>query len=179
MTEEWRDIKGYEGIYQVSNLGNIKALKRKRKNGLVYKEHLMKSYDARGGYKRIMLCDDSMNKNRFMVHRLVAMAFIENPNNLPQINHKDENPKNNNVENLEWCTCKYNQNYGGRIERVSGENNSQHKLTEQQVREIRKTYIPHSKDFNQEKLASKYGVTRRVVHDIIYRHKWKRCLEGE
>ena len=126
-----------------------------------------------------MLCDESMNKRRYMVHRLVAEAFIDNPYDLPQVNHKDENPKNNNVNNLEWCTREYNVNYGGRIARVSGENNSQHKLTEQQVIEVRNTYIRGSKDFNQEKLAEKYGVTRRVIHDIVYFHKWKLVKQEE
>lgn len=177
--EEWRDVVGYEGLYQVSNLGSVKALPRQRKNGLFYKGHIMKDYRAKGGYRRIMLCDDHMNKRRYMVHRLVAEAFIDNPLNLPQVNHKDENTANNNANNLEWCTREYNVNYGGRISRISGENNSQHKLTWQQVKEIRETYVPRSKDFNQESLAKKFGVTRRVIHDIVYYYKWKLYKGGE
>lgn len=109
--EEWRDIKGYEGLYQVSNLGRVKSLARKTNNQYGKKERLMTQKLDKDGYKRV-----GLNKNGkqiyYGVHRLVAQAFISNPNNYPQINHKDENKSNNKVDNLEWCDGKYNQNYG-------------------------------------------------------------------
>ena len=109
--EEWRDIKGYEGLYQVSNLGRVKSLARKINNQYGKKERLMTQKIDKDGYKRV-----GLNKNGkqiyYGVHRLVAQAFISNPNNYPQINHKDENKSNNKVDNLEWCDGKYNQNYG-------------------------------------------------------------------
>ena len=102
--EEWRDIKGYEGKYKISSYGKVKSLKHKD-------EKLLKpSYD-KDGYKQVILCDNGKDKKWF-IHRLVAIHFLPNPNNLPQVNHKDEDKANNVVENLEWCTCKYNINYG-------------------------------------------------------------------
>ena len=103
MSEEWRDIQGYEGLYQVSNLGNIKSLFR-------YKKILKKS-PVSSGYLSVELWKDKKNR-RHLIHRLVAKAFIPNPEQLPQINHKDEDKTNNQVDNLEWCTAKYNMNYG-------------------------------------------------------------------
>ena len=93
--EEWRDIPGYESFYQVSNLGNVRSIRfNKIRN--------MKSWDSHG-YRAVELC---MNNNRYTVgiHRLVALTFIPNPENKPEVNHKDRNKSNNNVENLEWVT---------------------------------------------------------------------------
>lgn len=111
--EEWKDIKGYENKYQISNLGRVKALDYRRTG----KEQII-SIKNNKGYSEVALWKDSKRK-MFMVHRLVAQAFIPNPNNLPQVNHKDENKTNNIVENLEWCTQSYNNSYGTRLERVS------------------------------------------------------------
>ena len=111
--EEWRDIEGYEGLYQISSLGRVKSFPRHTTQGGKLKINKIK-----GGYCLIKLCKNGKTK-RFYVHRLVAQAFISNPNNLPMINHKDENPSNNNVDNLEWCDCKYNNMYGTRLERIS------------------------------------------------------------
>lgn len=121
-TEIWKDIEGYEGLYQVSNMGNIKRVEhedyRCRQGYRVFKERILKPYISTKGYKRVNLSKNN-KKKEVPVHRLVAMAFIENPNNYPQINHKDENKFNNNVDNLEWCTCKYNNNYGTKSQRIS------------------------------------------------------------
>lgn len=112
MTEEiWKDIAGYEGKYQVSNLGRVKSLHYNKTN----KERLLTLGDFRG-YLHVGLSKYS-HKKRFYVHRLVANAFIENPYNFPQVNHKDENKHNNCVENLEWCSVEYNNRYGTKIER--------------------------------------------------------------
>lgn len=108
--EEWRDIEGYEGLYQVSNWGRVKSIK-------FNKEIIMKQKDRRG-YKGIGLRKKGEKQKFYSIHRLVAQAFLENPNNLPCINHKDENKLNNKVENLEWCTYEYNANYGTRVERL-------------------------------------------------------------
>lgn len=115
--EEWRDIKGYEGLYQVSNEGRVKSLERDwtvGKGGNRHKdETIMKLQKSPRGYYRLTLTKDGIETYK-LVHRLVAEAFIENPNGYPYINHKDENPSNNSVENLEWCTPFYNNTYNDR-----------------------------------------------------------------
>ena len=103
MQEVWKDIKGYEGLYQISNTGKVKGLKRNK---------VLKPILQRSGYYYV-----DLQRKRRLVHRLVAEAFIDNPDNLPEVNHKDENKLNNSVENLEWCDSKYNANYGTRNKR--------------------------------------------------------------
>lgn len=112
MEEIWKDIEGYEGKYQVSNLGRVKSL---LKNG-VNRERIMKQQKDKDGYMRIKL-RKSKTQKLYGVHRLVAFAFIPNENNLPMVNHKDEDKANNFANNLEWCDDLYNKNYGTAIER--------------------------------------------------------------
>jgi hypothetical protein len=114
--ELWRDIKGFEGKYQVSDLGNVRSLNY-RQTGEV--SEIKQTLDS-GGYKSVHLSIGG-NDKRFKVHRLVADAFIENPfpEKWDQVNHIDEDKFNNRVENLEWCDQKYNLNYGTRNERIS------------------------------------------------------------
>ena len=112
MNEVWKDIQGYEGKYQVSNLGRVKSLSRKVFNGAGYyviNEKILKPRKTHTGYLRVHLCRD----DRY-IHRLVAEAFIPNSNNYSEVNHKDENKQNNRVDNLEWCTREYNLVYGSR-----------------------------------------------------------------
>ncbi len=111
--EIWKDIVGYEGLYQVSNLGRVKSLYNYKRNGTnILTPRLKKGYYTVGLRK-------NGKRNWRGVHRLIAQAFIPNPNNYPCVNHKDENKLNNVLENLEWCTIKYNNCYGTRIERVT------------------------------------------------------------
>lgn len=105
--EEWKDIKGYEGYYKVSNFGRIKSL-------LFNREKILKTRYNKTGYELV-----NLRNKTFRVHSLVAQAFIPNPNNYSEINHKDENKMNNNVSNLEWCDRKYNCRYGSLPHKVS------------------------------------------------------------
>lgn len=123
MEEIWKDIPGYEGIYVVSNFGKVKSLQRTRKCSygsirIVYEKILNHKID-KDGYHIVTLSKEGKTKC-IGVHRLVAQAFLPNSYNFPMINHKDEDPSNNNVDNLEWCTAKYNSNYGTRIDRMLG-----------------------------------------------------------
>lgn len=113
MEEIWRDIKDYKNLYQVSNFGNVRSLKRKNTNGKI-----LKPIKDKDGYFRVTLSKNNVRKNCF-IHRLVAQSFIPNVYNLPQVNHKDVNPSNNKAENLEWCNSKYNNTYGDRLKRLS------------------------------------------------------------
>lgn len=119
--EIWKPVKNFEGLYSVSSLGRVRSEERVivRANGFkqTIKERILKltSYN---GYYRCNLSNNGVGK-LCLVHRLVAEAFIPNPNNLPFINHKDENPSNECVENLEWCDSKYNNNYGTLLQRWS------------------------------------------------------------
>lgn len=121
MTEIWKSIQGYEGLYEVSNLGNVRGLDRpfRNKQGIAMMKGrvLTPFYDSKQGYYKVKLCKDGKHKN-FRIHRLVALAFLENPFNYTDVNHKDEDKTNNNVDNLEWCTRKYNNNYGTKPERT-------------------------------------------------------------
>lgn len=129
MEEIWKDIKDYEGFYQVSNLGNVKSLERKvnskikNNNFVIKKEKILSKTKLNNGYEQVHLSKEGITRKK-QVHRLVAEAFIPNPDNLPQINHKDEDKTNNSVfmnddgsidsdkSNLEWCTAKHNVNHG-------------------------------------------------------------------
>ena len=111
MKEIWKDIKGYEKLYQVSNLGNVRRIKFINNRTQKDKIKMLKLIKDKKGYLKINLWKNNKSK-MFLVHRIVAETFILNPNNLPQVNHKDENKSNNCVENLEWCSQKYNNNYG-------------------------------------------------------------------
>lgn len=118
MKEIWKDIKDYEGLYQVSNLGNVKSLKkqiiRNNKYKQTFQEKILKPGLSKNGYLTVSLCKKGKQKT-FTIHRLVAEIFIENKNNYKCINHKDENKLNNKVNNLEWCTYEYNNQYNDKM----------------------------------------------------------------
>ena len=111
MSRIWKPIKGYEGLYEVSNDGHVRSVSRKvhYKNGALrfWEGQEITPHADKDGYMKVGLSRNGSQTSK-SVHRLVAMAFIENPNHLPLINHKDENKANNNVDNLEWCTNQYN-----------------------------------------------------------------------
>lgn len=116
MDEKWVDINGYEGKYQVSNLGNIRSLDRKDRFGRFIKGIPISQLAQKSGYMFVKLRSNGVQKT-FRVHRLVAEAFCSNENNLPEVNHKDEDKQNNRADNLEWCTRSYNNSYGSGLDK--------------------------------------------------------------
>lgn len=162
--ERWKQINEYEN-YFVSNLGNVKNsrgrhLKTELSNTGYYRVHLSKHGKAR----------------HIAVHRLVASAFLDNPNNLKLVNHKDGNKLNNTLENLEWVT--YSQNlqhaYDSKL-RIGnlGERNGGVKLTKLEVIEIRKLYKKQSKEYGSYALARKFNVCSKTILNIVKREHWK------
>ena len=112
--EIYKDVSGYEGLYQVSNFGNVRSLNYNHTG----QTRILRPVKDRYGYLLVDICKDG-NRKKHRVHRLVAQAFIPNPDNLPEINHKDENKENNVVTNLEYCDRRYNVNHGTRTERMA------------------------------------------------------------
>lgn len=119
-SEIWKPIKGYEGIYEISNKGRVKSLYREVRvseySYMVIEEHFLNGKQMKSGYIQVSLSKDGKVKQP-LLHRLVAEAYIPNPHNLEAVNHKDENKQNNNVINLEWCTAKHNVNHATGPER--------------------------------------------------------------
>ena len=111
--EEWRPVPGYEGLYEVSNTGKVASLNY---DGTGKRKEL-KQVVTHHEYRRVRLYKNG-NWRSYRVHRVVALAFVPNPEGLPEINHIDEDPSNNAASNLEWCTRRYNCNYGSHIERL-------------------------------------------------------------
>lgn len=159
MEEEiWRAIPNYEDLYEVSNLGRVRSLNYRRSG----KVQVLKLSTKQDGYLQVTLRKDCKRKYH-LIHRLVAETFLENPNNLPCVNHKDENKQNNNVSNLEFCSYEYNNNYGSRNERAANTRNK--KVICLELKRI----------FNSVTEASKFvGCTRgNVSHAINNRGKCK------
>jgi len=147
--EIWKDISNYEGKYEVSNLGRVRSLSY---NGTGEIKFLKQSTNKRG-YKRVGLCKNGKMKNCY-VHRLVAITFIPNPNNHKEVNHKDENPANNNVNNLEWCTSEYNNNYGTRNKRA-GESKKGKSFSEEHKKKLSESHKGKHRSEETKKKISK------------------------
>ncbi len=167
--EIWKDIEGFEGYYQVSNFGRVKSLEREVITSWSYKgtqrlkERILKL--SMKPYPRGNLVKDGKCTN-FRVHRLVAKAFIPNPNNLPEVNHIDCNKQNNHVSNLEWCDRKYNSQHAvknGRLNMRFGSSRSGAKLSAEQVDEIRSIFPL----YRQVDLAKMYNVSPTTINYVI------------
>lgn len=168
--EIWKDCKHYEGLYQVSNYGRVKSLER----DIVYKDgrkkHLtetMLKFGSNGvGYSFVYMSRNGKAKKEY-VHRLVAMAFIPNPENKPQVNHIDENPMNNYVGNLEWVTSKENINYGNHNAKLSYSLKCTDKNKSGNHHSARKTYC-EGRVFNCMKdCALFYGVVPNTMNNWL------------
>lgn len=180
MKEEWRPIKGFEGIYEVSNLGRVRSVDRvvefERKNGTVIrwtKKGKIRTpcLDGKKNYLHVILTDGK-RKRQANVHRLVAEAFIANPDNLPEVNHIDENKTNNAADNLEWCDHVYNNNYGKKRFITRGERNPQCKMAEATIQAIRREYDPSNVGTRICDLSRKYGISQTHVYNIVNGIRW-------
>lgn len=149
MTEEWRSIEGYEGLYEVSSYGRVKSVDRyvKYSDGRIYlhKGKILSPVKHKKGYLKVVLNCNGKCKT-INIHRLVAQAFIENSDNFPQVNHKDEDKSNNRVDNLEWCDSKYNLNYGTARIRSRDTNIKNGFWTGLSKKEYRNKYYQENKD---------------------------------
>ena len=130
--ETWKSIAGYEGLYEVSDLGRVKSLKHG-------KEKILKPWNTNDGYLLVALCKDGHIKRTY-VHRLVAEAFIQNPNNLKTVNHRDEVKTNNTVGNLEWMSLKDNLNYGTHNKRMAESLSKQVQMFDKSTGELLETF---------------------------------------
>ena len=156
MMEEWRAVPGYEGLYEVSNMGNVRNV---RKNTL-----LRLSKDCYG-YIQVSLYKNG-RRTGLRVHRLVAEIFIPNSENLPMVNHKDEDKSNNRVDNLEWCTAKYNMNYGTIVERREKTKIQKGLWTGLSRKEYRKQYVENNRDKIREINRRAY-LKRKMIQNNV------------
>lgn len=152
MIEIWKPIKDFEGFYEVSNIGRVKNIRRNK---------VLVAGKDKDGYPQVLLCKNGERKCR-KIHRLVAIAFIDNPNQYNCINHKDEIKSNNCVDNLEWCTIKYNNTYGT-----------------SQSRSAEKRSIPVAQILNNEIIAIyKSAIEANKITGINY-SKIRMCCRNE
>lgn len=179
MEEIWKDIEGFEG-YQVSNLGNVRSLDRVVVNSLGhnchYKGRYMSKHKDNKGYLRASIGSKDNLKLR-PIHRLVALAFIDNPDNKPEVNHIDEDKTNNNVNNLEWTTTKENNHWGTRTERARKSlinNDSSTKVIAINLSDLTTMYLPSMTEAFRLGLCS--GPS--IVNAIIKNYKSDRTANG-
>lgn len=177
MEEIWKDIEGYEGYYQVSNLARVKSLSRiiNTKNGKIFhvKEMIIKPILQCTGYYSFNLCK-SKKRETCNLHRLVAIAFIPNPLNLSQVNHRDEIKTNNSIENLEWCDRSYNRNYGTCQERITNKQRKtllQMNLNGEQIKEWYSLNSAGRSGFSASKISNCCNGLRKTHKGFIWKYK--------
>ena len=177
MNEIWKDIKGYEGYYQISNCGRVKSLERtaiaKCNSIRRVPEKILSICNDKDGYNIITLTKNSKKKT-FKIHRLISQYFIRNPKNKPEVNHKDGNKQNNNINNLEWATESENTTHAHKIGLIDekGEKNPNSKLSKNQVIQIKKELKTPYWGIGVS-LAKKFNVSVGMIKDINVNRTWK------
>ncbi len=173
--EIWKDISGYEGIYKISNKGNIKSLSRFH----VPKDRILTGFKSNNGYVCIELSKEGFS-SRFYVHRIMAIAFLPNPYNKPNINHKDGVRNNNNLDNIEWCTQKENIQHAHRtgLARVGiGEKQAHSKLKTNNINKIRSMYRTGA--YTMKEIGDIYKVSYQSISDVVNFRTWKHIIEED
>ncbi|AGY48385.1 HNH endonuclease [Bacillus phage Slash] len=160
--EKWKDIKGYEGYYQVSDLGNVRSLDRKDTRGYEWKGKILRLKINKNGYCFVALSKGS-KVSYPRVHRLVAEAFIPNPENKRCVNHDDGNKSNNKIDNLFWATSSENNKHAYE----TGLKEPYLKLTQEEAEWIRKNYIPKHREFSYGALGKKFGVSAGCIRNVV------------
>ncbi len=174
MKEIWKDVVGYEGFYKVSHWGRVRSLDREvaywRGGTMIRRGILLKQ----SGRKYMMVLLSKYGKVEYMlVHRIVAAAFIPNPENKPEVNHKDGDKKFNHYKNLEWVTRQENQQHASNTGLlITGSRHKASKLTVSQVKEIRRKYIPYV--YSLPMLAKEYGISVQSIWAIVNGKVWRR-----
>lgn len=169
--EEWKDIKGFEGMYQISNLGKVKTLNYKNTG----EERIRANSLTKDGYLKIRLLYKGKDKT-VGVHRLVAEAFIPNIENKETVNHIDGNKQNNIVENLEWANRKEQMVHAYKLKlkkAKKGIDNINSKFSKEDILKIRRLYKPRDKEYNTVALGKRYGVCDSVIGDIVNYRTYK------
>lgn len=151
MEEIWKDIQGFEGYYEISNTGKVRSTSYKG-------TRILKPAKLKNGYLNVILCINQVKTHK-NIHRLVAEAFLPNPNNYATVNHKDKNKENNNIENLEWLSVEENNRYSNK-----------NMLTKEQV-----LLIPDliEKNYSQMDIANLFQTSRRTIQWILQGKHWK------
>lgn len=177
MQEIWKDIVGYEGLYQISSFGRVKSIGRDKsvgaERGFYNIGDIYLKYSERRGYNGVSLCKNGKVKP-FSVHRLVAKHFLENKDNKTTVNHINGNKKDNRLENLEWATPSEQQQHAfsiGLRNNSIGENSNFSKLKEEDIIEIRRLY--KTGFYRMGEIAKKFNIAKNTVNSIVHNYTWK------
>lgn len=172
LVEVWKDIKGYEGLYQVSNLGRVRSLdrhiKRVSKRGAViyqfHKGRVLSPKTTKSGYLEVQLFDSNSNGKMWRVHRLVAKTFIPCTDSTLEVNHIDENKLNNEVENLEWCNRQYNTNYGTRNQKIGIANIYRAKISSKDIEKMKSL---RDNGIRVREIAQMFDISTNYTYDLL------------
>lgn len=180
--EQWKEIEGNRETYAVSDQGEVKTVTRPGARGSTVKGHALAQRENSNGYLRVTARFKGEKKSyAHFVHRLVAEAFVPNPENKPFVNHKDGNKHNNHATNLEWCTKSENEKHAWRTGlktdvATKGELHGMHKLKEKDVKYIRKNHVRNGGELKTGDLARMFSVNPQTITEIVSKRVWKSVL---